>query len=82
MSVQSRLRAATGNFAWVVAAFLVVDMALVVLETLDRFAIPRAPVVIASLLGSMVLAVYVGRRLRAGSEELLTAPPSGRSTKP
>jgi uncharacterized membrane protein len=83
MSVQSRLRAAAGNFAWVIAAFLVVDIALVVLllETVDRFAIPRAPVVIASLLGSMVLAVYVGRRLRAGSEELLTAPPSGRSTK-
>jgi uncharacterized membrane protein len=86
MSVQSRLRAAAGNFAWVIAAFLVVDIALLVLllETVDRFAIPRAPVVIASLLGSMVLAVlavYVGRRLRAGSEELLTAPPSGRSTK-
>ena len=81
MSVQSRLRAAAGNFAWVIAAFLVVDTALVVLllETLDRFAIPGAPVVIAFLLGSMVLAVYVGRRLRVGSEELLTAP-SGRST--
>ena len=76
MSVQSRLRAAAGNFAWVIAAFLVVDMVLLVLllETLDRFAIPRAPIVIAFLLGSMVLAVYVGRILRAGSEELLTAP--------
>ena len=83
MSVQSRLRASAGNFAWVIAAFLVVDMVLLVLllETLDRFAIPRAPVVIAFLLGSMVSAVYVGRILRAGSEELLTAPPTGRSTK-
>ena len=83
MSVQSRLRAAADNFAWVIAAFLVVDIALVVqlLGTLDRFAMPLAPVVIACLLGSMVLAVYVGHRLRVGSEELLTAPPSGRSTK-
>ncbi len=79
MSEKSRLRAAAGNFAWVIAAFLVVDMALValLLETLDRFQIPRAPVLIAFLLGSMVLAVYVGGRLRAGSAELLTAPPSG-----
>ena len=83
MSVQSRLRAAADNFAWVIAAFLVVDIALVVqlLGTLDRFAMPLAPVVIACLLGSMVLAVYMGHRLRVGSEELLTAPPSGRSTK-
>jgi hypothetical protein len=77
MSVQSRLRAAADNFVWVIAAFLVVDIALLVqlLGALDRFAMPRAPVVIACLLGSMVLAVYVGHRLRA-SEDLLTASPS------
>ena len=76
-------RAAAGNVAWVIAAFLVVNMVLVVLllESLDRFAMPGAPVVIASLLVSMVLAVYLGRSLRVGSEELLTAPSSGRSTK-
>ena len=80
--IDTSSRAAAGNFAWVIAAFLVVNMVFVVLllESLDRFATPGAPVVIASLLVSMVLAVYLGRSLRVGSEELLTAP-SGRSTK-